>query len=204
MFGLPGDDMTTNARVLEQIAEILGPEAFNRLVASTPATRDKGRLRFWQEELLEKVASQTNLHICGVEEFLNLFDGAELREVPQQPWTREVFLREIAGFPLGGFPLDETPPEWMAEAWGIDSVREAISDDLARDVSKTGSLCCTNEYLSFLERSLSGNRLVDLFLHLRERCGSRESEFRPEFERAFPKCADALPPRCRENQLWTS
>jgi hypothetical protein len=189
--------------VLRQVAEVLGPEAFNRLVDSVPSSKEKGRLRFWQEMLLDKVAEKTGIHITSLEEFLATFTGTEKIEIPREDWSRDVFLREIVKIPFGGFPLNETPPSWMAEAWCIDQVRENISYGLAKDVGKTGSLCRTREYLSFLERALSVEQLVELFLYIRDEhgCALREPEFRPEFEAAFPKCVASLPPALRQGLL---
>jgi hypothetical protein len=183
-------------RIQRQIAEVVGAETFNRLVDSVPATREARRLRFWQEELLDDIAAQTNIDLTNLQAFLRVFEGAERCHIPRGPWTREIFLHGIEEWPLGGIPLDETPPSWMADAWLIDSVREAISDEFARNVSKTGSLCYTDEYLDFLQRALTVEQLVELFLYIRDEqgCGSREAEFRPEFEQAFPKCVAALPP----------
>jgi len=35
----------------------LGPETFNRLVGSAVAVRIRGRLRFWQEQLLARLSA---------------------------------------------------------------------------------------------------------------------------------------------------
>jgi hypothetical protein len=182
-------------------AEVLGPKDYNRLVASVPDTRRRGRLRFWQEELLNQVTPAAGPDWTP-EEFFRVFDGASLLPVPSEPWTREVFLREIQKFPHGGFPLDETPAEWMSAAWEIDWVREELSGEMARTVSKIGELCYTDEYLRFLSRSLSVPRQVELYQHIFDRCSTREEEFRPGFERAFPACVPSLPPPTTHQQLF--
>jgi hypothetical protein len=185
---------------LVQFATALGPVLFNELVSSVAYTREKGRLRFWQEQLLEKVAAESATSVLGWAEFLELFEGAARESIPHEPWTRELFLKEIEKFPWGGFPLNETPSDWMAEAWGNDSVREELSDSFARHVSKTGSLCYPREYLKYLSDALSVHQAVELFLYIRDRCSTRESEFRPEFEQAFPRCVSSLPPPLPEVQ----
>jgi len=178
---------------LRRLAEAVGSEAYNHLVASVPSTRDRGRLRFWQEQLLRRAASE-GVAILTAEEFLRVFDRACLLPVPTEPWTREVFLRRIEEWSLGGFPLDETPAEWMEAAWRIDRVREQVSGEMARTVGKIGGLAYEDEYLGFLSRSLPIPRQVELFLFIRERCATGEAEFRPGFERAFPECVPFLPP----------
>lgn len=181
-------------KLKRQLVDVLGPAFFNKLVKSVAATKEQGRLRYWQEQLLQKVASGIGLQLCSVEDFFAIFEAAPLQEIPRGPWTREIFLRAIESYPHGAYPFDETPSAWMAEAWTIEKVREEISYELARYVSKNGSMCCDSEYLSFLEQGLTVDQLVELFLYIRGKCSSREAEFRPEFEQAFSKCVNALPP----------
>jgi hypothetical protein len=195
---VPHDKERDSAR--DRLSEVLGREAYNRLVGSIPATRQRGRLRFWQEQLLQRAAS-AGVAISSASELLRVLDGATLLHAPSVPWTREVFLREIEAFPLGGFPLDETPAEWMAAAWEISRVREEISGEMARTVSKIGELAYTDEYLRYLSGSLSVPRQVELFLYIRERCVTREAEFRIGFERVFPECVPFLPPPLTHQQL---
>ena len=194
------NDLDTDA-LRNRLSEILGWEAYNHLVHSVPDTRQRCRLRFWQEQLLQR-ASQTGVAISTVEEFLRVFDGASPVPAPVKPWTREVFLSEIAAFPHGGFPFDETPREWMAAAWEIERVRNQLSGDMARTVSKTGELAYTHEHLRYLSQSLTIPRQVELFLYIRDSGNQlREVEFRPGFERAFPDCVPYLPPPLTVKQL---
>lgn len=193
-------DDTKKDSVRHRLAEFLGREAYNRLVESVPATRQKGRLRFWQEQLLQR-AALAGVAISSIGEFLRVLEGAAPLPAPPEPWTRDVFLHRIEKWPYGGFPLDETPSEWMAAAWEIDRVREKLSGEMARTVSKTGELNYTGEYLRYLARSLSVPRQVELFLYIRERCVTRELEFRPEFERVFSESVPFLPPPLTRQQL---
>jgi len=121
------------------LAEALGWKAYNRLVESVPEVQRRGRLRFWQEDLLQE-ASHSGVVISDVEEFIRVFEGASPVPGPPEPWTREVFLAGIEDFPFGGIPFDETPPEWMAAAWEIERVRSLLSAEMARTVGKTGEL----------------------------------------------------------------
>src|SRR5262245_40081727 len=89
-------------RIQGQIADVLGDETFNHLVDSIPATKKKGRLRFWQEQFLAEAARQTGIRITDYKEFLRVFETAVPREIQPGPWTRDVFLRAIEAFPLGG------------------------------------------------------------------------------------------------------
>lgn len=187
--------------IREHLSKVLDPGAYNRLVESVPDTRLRGRLRFWQEELLGR-AARPGMPTWSAGEFIRVFDGASLLPVQAEPWTREVFLSEIQKWPHGGFPLDETPAEWMAAAWEIDRVRTELSGEMARTVSKCGKLSYTGEYLGFLSRSLPVHRQVELYLRIRDSGNAlREGEFRPGFERAFPDCVPFLPPPLTHQQV---
>jgi hypothetical protein len=193
------DDLNL-ADIRGRLAEALGWKAYNRLVESVPDVRQRGRLRFWQELLLQQALS-TGVVIPTSEEFIRVFDGASPVPVRPEPWTRELFLSRIEAFPHGGFPFDETPPEWMAAAWEIERVRNELCWEMARTVSKIGELAYTNEYLNYLSRSLPIARQVELFLYIRDRSPHREVEFRPGFERAFPDCVPYLPPPLTVKQV---
>lgn len=189
------------AEIQKRLAEVLGRESYNRLVDSVPNTRQRGRLQFWQEQLLQK-AMPSGIVISTPEEFIRIFERAQPIPAPQEPWTREVFLSRIEAFPHGGFPFDETPPEWMVAAWEIEKVRSARSEDMARTVGKTGELAYTREYLHYLSRSLTIPQQVELFLSIRGSGNElREVEFRPGFERAFPDCVPHLPPQLTTGEL---
>jgi hypothetical protein len=55
--------------------------------------------------------------------------------------TQAEFVRLVRANPYA-FPLpcNKVPAEWWAEVWRIDRVRDALSSDLARTVSKEGKL----------------------------------------------------------------
>ncbi len=178
-------------------------KAYNRLIKSVPEVRERVRLRFWQERLLQQ-ASQTGVVLSSAEEFLRVFDGADPLSVPAEPWTRELFLDQIEAFPYVVFPFDKThktPTEWMAAAWEIASVRNELCWDMARTVSKLGELHYTKEYLRYLSQSLPIPRQVELFLYIRDRSPTREKEFRLSFENAFPNCVPHLPPSLTDEPL---
>ena len=190
--------------VRERLAAALGSEAYNRLVASVPDVRKRGRLRFWQEQLFRQ-ASHIGVNISTADEFVRVFDGANPVPVPAEPWTRERFLRRIEEHPHRGFPLDQTPTEWMAAAWEIERVRDELSGEMTRTVSKTGELGYTKEWLQYLSRSLPLARQVELFRSIRDSSNQhREVEFRPGFEAAFPDAVRHLPPPLTVTELAAS
>ena len=180
------------AKIRRLLTDALGWKAYNRLIESVPEVRERGRLRFWQERLLQQ-ASQPGVDLSTADEFLRVFDGADSLPipVPAEPWTREVFLSQIEAFPYVAFPFDKTPTEWMAAAWEIESIRSELSWDMARTVSKLGELFYTDEYLHYLSQSLPIPRQMELFHYIRNRSPTREKEFRLGFEQAFPACVPA-------------
>lgn len=178
--------------IRHRLGEALGWSAYNRLVESAPNVRQRGRFRFWQEQLLRSCSHVWDA-LMSVAGFLWVFEDAPLLPAPLVPWTRVFFLKQIEEWPHGIFPLDETPPDWMAAAWEIDRVREELSGDMARTVSKTGKLAYHCDYLTYLSQSLPVYRQVELFLYLRDK-GGREGEFRAGFESAFPECVPFLSP----------
>src|SRR5262245_24398517 len=73
-------DPTERARLLEQIATVLGDDAYNQLVGSIAQVRERKRLRFWQEELL----GRAGISVSTVTEFVDLFESASWRVTGQE------------------------------------------------------------------------------------------------------------------------
>src|SRR5690348_3418733 len=109
--------MTPDQRqsLLEQIADCVGPQAFNRLAQSVGDTRRKGRLRYWQEQLFKKLHGDANIEIASVDAFVSLFDGAERQPLPvPPPLTKEMFLQNPLGCLRSGRAV-EVSADWFAE-----------------------------------------------------------------------------------------
>jgi hypothetical protein len=108
--------------------------------------------------------------------------------------TKDDFLNIVSANPYSyPLPLADTPAEWWAAAWRIERVRDELSSDWARDVSKSGSLARYDAFLDLLARSLTPEQLVELYVYIRDKSLRYESEWRAEFERAFPACVAQLP-----------
>jgi hypothetical protein len=110
---------------------------------------------------------------------------------------RADYLRALRGNPWN-FPAVEgcpdPPPKWVAAAWDTRVVQDCIASDLARDVSKGGTMRCGPGYLEGLSAALSTEQVVRFFHLIRDQSPHREREFRPQFEQAFTRHAAALPP----------
>ena len=181
------EDFTVDAARRERIlteARGLGPEKFNRLVASVAEVRAQGRLRFWQEQLIARLAELTGLAIVGPSDFIAAFEGVE--PMPQQPRSvkrEEFFARPNYWYYLGGASI---PEEWIAEAWErISEFRDNVTYEFEREASKVGDLDALTESLQFLDGILPLRRMVEIYERVRERSPHREPEFRPTFERVF-------------------
>jgi hypothetical protein len=104
------------------------------------------------------------------------------------------FIRVVRANPYA-FPLpcDNVPSDWWAEAWRIDRVRDELSSDMARTVSKEGELSYSDGYFDLLARALTAEQLLALYLFIRDESRRLESEWRPQFESLFPSCVNLLP-----------
>jgi hypothetical protein len=180
-------------------AQTLGPERFNRLVASAPGTREQGRFRFWQEQLLARLSAETGAPLPTVEEFLDAFEGAAYQPIPKPPLTKAEFFSDPNQYLYSG--EYDIPDEWFAEAWERDPYfRENVGYEYVREVSKNGSL----EVLPGLEhlaRILPLSRMVELYRRIRDNSPHREIEFRPDFERIFGERMSAFPPMLRKREI---
>lgn len=182
-------DTATRNRLLDQLVDAIGPGPFNRLIGSKEATQVKGRLRFWQEELFRRAG----VEVTTVEEFLDLLEGAEPRSIPPPPpLTKDDFLREATKIWYSN-RRDEVPLDWFGQAWrDVPAFRGDLSYELIRYARKLGELLAP-DLLPVLAAVLTGEEVVSLYKYVRDHAG-RESEWRREFEVAFPAHVNALPP----------
>jgi hypothetical protein len=82
----------------------------------------------------------------------------------------------------------------VVEAWRIDAFRDEVIYALCRSVSKNGTLQGASDWLGLLAAALPCPLAVELYAAIRDGTERSESEWQPEFERAFPACAAELPP----------
>jgi hypothetical protein len=178
-------------RLLASAVEDLGAESFNRLVSSASQTRAKGRLRFWQEELIAKLATDDGVPIATVEEFLEVFQNAKLQAIPEEPLTREQFLADpVRRYRRG---ID---PAWIVEAFRSGGrFQEDVIDWISRSVSKIGTMEQAEFWVGVLSGRLDGPETVHLYECVRDRSQRLEFEWRAEFEKAFPLAVGLLPAR---------
>jgi hypothetical protein len=124
--------------------EILGAETFNRLIISTAEGRGRQRLRFWQEELLNRLCTELNIPLRTREDFLTTFEGAELQPVPKEPpqaFTREEFLSDPVDIYLDP-SAPPIPADWFREVWDADeenpekSLRRVVTGEICHEANK--------------------------------------------------------------------
>ena len=106
------------------------------------------------------------------------------------PWK----FPDAAGF-------DRVPADWGMAAWEMEAVRGTIVDEMCRCVSKTGTVAWDAGSLAKIAAVLSTEQVVRLFRAIRDQSPHRESDFRPEFEAAFARHADSLPPLLTRAQI---
>src|ERR1700683_2960365 len=61
-------------------ARTVEPDLYDKLFASVAATRSLGRLRFWQEKLLERIVDETGVAISSADAFVACFAALTPRE----------------------------------------------------------------------------------------------------------------------------
>lgn len=116
-----------------------------------------------------------------------------LEAVQENPWT----FPAVEG-------CSDPPPEWVAAAWDTEVVQESIASDMAREVSKNGTMFCGDAFLEGLSAALSTEQVVRLFRRIRDESPHRESEFRPEFVAGFAAHAAALPPPLTRDEVLSA
>ena len=106
--------------------------------------------------------------------------------------TKEEFLKDPSSLIS---KMDEpAPAEWIAAAWGNPLFRNNVAYALVRSVSKNGDFFLVTYWLEILPTFLSAEQVVILYERIRDESGRLESEWRPEFERAFAAHSGELPP----------
>jgi hypothetical protein len=106
--------------------------------------------------------------------------------------TKEDFLRD----PVRFFWLEnhDIPNEWIKEAWSVDRFRENATYELIRSVRKNGDFFIAQYWLQILPEILTEQQVVDLYVAIRDQSHRCEDEWRGEFEAAFHRFIDKLPP----------
>jgi hypothetical protein len=194
-------DVANRKRWLACASAVLGAELFNRLVASVAETRTKGRLRFWQEALLARLSAESEITLVTMEEFLAVFEGAELQPIPKKvlrAFTKYEFLSNPVAVYLDP-SVPGIPAEWFQEAWDVEevepekSLRQYITGDVWHEANK-GSLPLVAGQLRSLACILRHDQWVQLYKDVRADEPHREEEIRREFAGAAPGSALSLPP----------
>jgi hypothetical protein len=199
-------DAAKRKRLLARASEVLGAESFNRLVTSASETRAKGRLRFWQEELLAHLSAETDTLLVTIEEFLAVFEGAELLPIPKKPpraVTKEEFLSDPVAIYLDSSVLS-IPADWFRQAWDKEAeepekcLRKFVIGGIWHEANK-GCLPLIAGELRSLAAVLRADQWLRMYEDLREQEPHIESEIREEFVKvASASTAELPPPLTRE------
>src|SRR5689334_18193105 len=84
-----GMDWSSREEFQIRATEILGEEAFDRLVASVPDAQTTGRLQFWQKLLLARLAAESQAADRTVGQFVTLFGGCKPQSTALPPSTSD-------------------------------------------------------------------------------------------------------------------
>lgn len=188
------EDDAAKRAIRERIAECLGAEVYNRLVAHAPEVRRMGRLRYWQGQAFRRLHAETAVSITTPDDFLRLFEGAPQLPLESGPLTREKFL----GDPIRLWYSErqsDVAHEWFKEAWHTRPFfRDRLTFELTQSVQLHGNFRKASKLLGYLPAVLERDDVIALFKTIRYESARLEDEWRPRFERAFAKHAGALPP----------
>jgi hypothetical protein len=181
-------EQSQRQQALDWAARTLDRAGFNRLVNAVPETRVRGRLRYWQEQVLAQLRLDTGVSLTTAAEYVAAFEGVPVQELP--PPTREEFLVD----PLAC--LNATiDPTWIVEAYRTHSrFRDCVLDWVSESVSKMGDLGSASFWIGALAGRLNEAEVAQLYEAIRDRSRRLECEWREEFVTAFHMTADELPP----------
>lgn len=96
---------------------------------------------------------------------------------------------------------ENVPPEWTRAAWEERDFRDQAIESLCRSVSKIGTLNIAGDWLEVLPQGLTIEQAVALYESIRDGTERSETEWRAQFEAAFPLAAPRLPPVDRDREL---
>jgi hypothetical protein len=119
--------------------------------------------------------------------------------------TRGEFLRWAAAHtPWTPRPIADLPDEWLSAAWNRAWARHAeFLDNVQRCIGKLGGDLGEGGPSAY-SRSLTVEEQVGLFRSIRAYTPWMEPSWRLWFERSFPECVTALPPRLSPAELEQS
>jgi hypothetical protein len=193
------DDAVKQA-VRDRIAACVGPEAYNRLVEAAADTRKKGRLRFWQEGLFKRVATEAGVTIATLDSYLDLFADATPIRIELPPLTQEQFFADPNRLWYSD-RRQEIEPDWFKEGWRTrPGFRDNLTYELTRSVSKNGDFFIASDLLAYLPSVLDRDQVVAVYVAIRDESRRPEDEWRPEFEQAFADYVGALPSALDDEQ----
>jgi hypothetical protein len=93
----------SNEKILKIRAEILaicGHEKYNTLVRQVSEVVERGKLRFWQQELFDNFIHQSSMSIEPIALYLQAFRGAVSVAVPEQPFVYPHAPEDALGFAI--------------------------------------------------------------------------------------------------------
>jgi hypothetical protein len=103
-------DELQRQRVLKW-AKAVEPGLYDKLFDSVAATRSMGRLRFWQEKLLERILNETGVSVSSAAEYVACLEALTPRERPPTPPPNKM-----------EFEFIDLKPGTVELGWRFDSV----------------------------------------------------------------------------------
>ena len=187
-----------DATNIDRIVACIGKDGFNKLVMHVRETVERGKLRFWQQQFLERLHDEVGVSVDSIAAYTEMFGS-----VMPIPTGRPISRSEFLASKTASFTMDVDPRihhEWIATKWDVDSdYRNETVDYLDHEIEKLGDLEAHILTLKRLAKALPDSRIVELYIELRDRHPSQEAAIRPQFEVALEAQAAQLP-RLRTKQ----
>ena len=181
-------------QLISQVINAIGAQQFNRCVESLSDTLQLGRLRYWQESLIERalpqLESDTRAYIAALgtfDAFTALFDGESRRPFAV---TKDAFVARPIDY------YDDTEckfdTDWLDAALSSVEFREHLYGDIVVVLCVStdwGDVAATRILLQHLPTSL----WVECYNYINHELAVPEGEWRGEFETMFPSASPHLP-----------
>ncbi|MCA9138086.1 MAG: hypothetical protein KDB00_15040 [Planctomycetales bacterium] len=179
-----------------ELQAIVGDANYNQLVDSLDDTIQKGRFRFWQDDLFASVADRTGGKIT-FDQFLKIMTGATHA-------IRDISAEEFLSDPIA-FWKDKTvrfDPELIRDAWDSSpAFSAAICDECLCSVALTDSLQHVSRDSELIAENLSPEICAQIYQHVARWVCMPESEWRDNFLRVFPSIENLVPYESQEDGL---
>jgi hypothetical protein len=166
-------------QIRDRLSKFLGPERFAAFVQAAPATRSRGRLLYWQEDLLQRFAFDFGCHL-SLDDYLHLF--ADVKPLAKPSTMSEKDWEDLQQFHENSDQADDLAMR-EAQSLHVESTRLAAQTDATEDPALATSL---RKQAFDLQRQ-AAERCTHTICR---QCGTRRAEHHIDAARLALRCGD--------------